>query len=112
MTALRIYTYSSLLPSLDISVDVTDNLKARASFSKTLARPGYSDMYTATSVDVQARAVIWAVRLLLAKGNARLDPLESNNFDLSVEYYYGDANYFSVGYFQKECIQLCWYSAD
>jgi TonB-dependent receptor len=95
------YTYSALLPSLDISVDVTDNLKARASFSKTLARPVYSDMYTATSVDVQARAVHLGGQATASKGNARLDPLESNNFDLSVEYYYGDANYFSVGYFQK-----------
>jgi TonB-dependent receptor len=95
------YTYSSLLPSLDISVDVTDNLKARASFSKTLARPVYSDMYTATSVDVPSRASHLGGQAPASKGNARLDPLESNNFDLSVEYYYGEANYFSVGYFQK-----------
>jgi len=95
------YTYSSLLPSLDISVDITDSVKARASFSKTLARPVYSDMYTATTVGVPSRATHLGGQPPASKGNAKLDPLESNNFDLSVEYYYGDANYFSVGYFQK-----------
>jgi TonB-dependent receptor len=95
------YTYSSLLPNLDISVDVTDSVKARASFSKTLARPVYSDMYTATSVGVPSRATHLGGQPTANKGNASLDPLESSNFDLSVEYYYGDANYFSVGYFQK-----------
>ena len=95
------YTYSVLLPSLDISVDVTDNLKARASFSKTLARPGYSDMYTATSVEAPSRITHLGDQPSASQGNARLDPLESNNFDFSVEYYYGEANYFSVGFFQK-----------
>ena len=95
------YTYSSLLPSLDISVDITDNWKARASFSKTLARPGYNDMYTATSVGTPPRITHLGDQPSATKGNARLDPLESSNFDLSVEYYYGEANYFSIGYFQK-----------
>ena len=95
------YTYSVLLPSLDISIDVTDNLKARASFSKTLARPGYSDMYTATSVEAPSRITHLGDQPSASQGNASLDPLESNNFDLSVEYYYGEANYFSVGFFQK-----------
>jgi TonB-dependent receptor len=95
------YSYSSLLPNLDVSLDVTDNVKARASFSKTLARPVYSDMYTATSVGVPSRATHLGGKPTANKGNASLDPLESSNFDLSVEYYYGDANYFSVGYFQK-----------
>ncbi len=95
------YTYSALLPSLDMSVDISDNLKARASFSKTLARPGYSDMYTATSVEAPSRITHLGDQPSASQGNARLDPLESNNFDLSVEYYYGEANYFSVGYFQK-----------
>ena len=95
------YTYNVLLPSLDVSVDITDNLKARASFSKTLARPSYSDMYTATSVEGPSRITHLGDNPSASQGNASLDPLESNNFDLSVEYYYGEANYFSVGYFQK-----------
>jgi TonB-dependent receptor len=58
-------------------------------------------MYTATSVEAPSRITHLGDKPSASQGNARLDPLESNNFDLSVEYYYGDANYFSVGYFQK-----------
>ena len=95
------YTYSTLLPNLDVSVDITDSLKGRVSFSKTLARPEYSQMYTATTVNVPSRITHLGDSPSANRGNASLDPLESNNFDVSLEYYYGDANYFSVGYYQK-----------
>ena len=35
-------------------------------------------------------------------GNPALLPFESENFDISAEYYYGDISYFSVGYFTKD----------
>lgn len=95
------HSYSTLLPSLDISVDITDSVKGRMSFSKTLARPQYNQMYTATTVNAPSRITHLGDSPSADQGNAALDPLESNNFDLSVEYYYGDANYFSVGYYQK-----------
>jgi|TARA_B110000902_G_scaffold43913_1_gene48831 TonB-dependent receptor len=96
------HSYSVLLPRLDMSMDITDNLKARVSFSKTAARPGYSDMYTATSLEAPSRITYLGDQPSASYGNARLDPLESTNFDFSVEYYYGEANYFSVGFFQKD----------
>lgn len=95
------YSYSTLLPNLDVSMDITDSLKGRVSFSKTLARPQYNQMYTATTVNVPSRITHLGDSPSADQGNAALDPLESNNFDVSVEYYYGDANYFSVGYYQK-----------
>jgi len=95
------YSYSTLLPSLDISVDITDNVKGRASFSKTLARPQYNQMYTATTVNSPSRITHLGDSPSADQGNAALNPLESNNFDLSVEYYYDEANYFSVGFYQK-----------
>ena len=36
-----------------------------------------------------------------SSGNAALDPLESNNLDLSFEYYYGEGSAFTVAYFDK-----------
>ena len=95
------YSYSTFLPSLDVSVNITDSLKGRVSFSKTLARPEYSQMYTATSVNVPSRITHLGDTPSANRGSASLDPLESNNFDLSLEYYYGDTNYFSFGYYQK-----------
>lgn len=95
------YSYDSLLPSLDFSIDISDNLKGRASVSKTLARPQYSDMYTATSLNTPNRITYLNASPSASRGNVALDPLESSNVDVSLEYYYGDANYFSIGYYQK-----------
>src|SRR5690606_1299503 len=36
--------YSNLLPSLDFDVDITDNLKGRFSYSKTIARVNYAHL--------------------------------------------------------------------
>ena len=36
-----------------------------------------------------------------SSGNAQLDPLESDNLDLSFEYYYGEGSAFTVAYFDK-----------
>ena len=35
-------------------------------------------------------------------GDADLEPLESDNFDLSLEWYYNDASYVAIGYFKKD----------
>ncbi|HAD47393.1 MAG TPA: TonB-dependent receptor, partial [Idiomarina sp.] len=37
-----------------------------------------------------------------SSGNPNLLPFESTNIDLSLEYYYGDGSYASVGYFKKD----------
>lgn len=36
-----------------------------------------------------------------SQGNPNLEPLKSDNFDLSFEWYYGEASYLAVGYFRK-----------
>jgi len=95
------HDYDNLLPSLDFSVDLTDELKLRASFSKTIARPQYSFMFVPTGVGDGSTLTYLGGIPVADKGTAQLDPLESDNFDLSVEYYYGESNYASVGYFQK-----------
>src|SRR5690606_22277795 len=35
-------------------------------------------------------------------GNPDLDPFESTNLDLSVEWYYGEGSYMAAGYFRKK----------
>ena len=90
--------YSVFLPNLDLNVEITDDLVGRFSASKTITRPGYGDLEAGTSIggvsykygNVSANA-----------GNPDLDPIESRNLDLSLEWYYGDTDYFSVGYFKK-----------
>lgn len=95
------YDYDNLLPNLDVSVDVNDNLKARVSFSKTLARSPYSNMFVNTNAGNPNTATFLGGFANGSRGNAELDPLESNNFDVSLEYYYGEGSAFTVAFFDK-----------
>jgi len=96
------YSYSNFLPSIDFSVDLTDDVKARASLSKTIARPQYSDLFTATTVGVPDRPILNGGQGSASSGNVALDPLESTNFDLSVEWYYDESSFLSFGYYSKD----------
>ncbi|MAN44864.1 MAG: TonB-dependent receptor [Alphaproteobacteria bacterium] len=94
-------SYDHLLPNFDFSVDVTDNIVARASFSKTIGRVAYSSLFASTTADSPNRPTALGGQLTGSSQNPSLLPLESDNFDVSVEWYYGDTSYVSLGYFDK-----------
>ena len=93
--------YTNLLPSLDMAMDVTDTVKARVSFSQTMARPEYDQMYATTSVNTLNNPSYLGAVATATAGNPSLKPLTSENFDASVEWYYGKNNYVSLGYYSK-----------
>jgi len=95
------HTYDYVLPNLDLSLDVTDNIKVRASMSKTIARPELGNMFVDTTAGNPGTATALGGQWTGSSGNAQLDPLESNNLDLSFEYYYGEGSAFTVAYFDK-----------
>ena len=86
------------LPSLDVDMEVYQDVIARFSYSRTLARPPIGNLSPARDFvgnpNVRSRFV--------NAGNPGLLPFLSDNFDLSLEYYYGDGNYASIGYFKKK----------
>lgn len=95
--------YDNVLPSLDVSVNLTDDLVARASFSNTIGRPGYGNLIAARSVQNPGRpTALGGDRPSASEGNPALEPLESRNIDLSLEYYYGNSSYVSAGYYEKK----------
>ncbi|MCW8832214.1 MAG: TonB-dependent receptor [Colwellia sp.] len=96
------HDYSNFLPSIDFTLDVNEEIKARASFSKTLARPTYDQLFQATSISPQERITALGGAATGSSGNAKLDPLESTNIDLSVEWYYNDSSVISLGYYRKD----------
>ena len=93
--------YSNLLPSLDMSMNVTNDFIARMSFSITDARPQYSSMYATTSVSAPGDATYDGGIYTASSGNPALKPLVSENFDVSGEWYYGKNSYVSLGYYRK-----------
>lgn len=88
---------SEVLPSLALSLGLTDNQVLRFSFSKTMARP---DLFSLSSqIDIGNRDFFQPTA---SGGNPDLQPLKSNNFDISYENYYSDDSYFGINYFRKE----------
>lgn len=95
-------SYDVTLPSLDLRLDVTDNIAVRASYGESIARPDRLAMVGGTSYGEQ----LGIAGGTASRGTPGLEPYKSKNFDLSLEWYYGDASYASVGYFNKEVSQF------
>lgn len=95
-------SYDVLLPSLDFDLELRDDIKARFSYSKTIARSGYGDLLGNLSIGNILRFALGEYTATGSSGNPGLKPHESDNYDLSVEWFYDDASYVSVGYFDKE----------
>ncbi|WP_054112514.1 TonB-dependent receptor [Marinagarivorans algicola] len=94
-------SYSNFLPSVDFSINLTEDVKARASYSKTIARATYNNLFASSSVQSQAGSTYLGGKSSASIGNPELLPLESDNIDISVEWYFDDASYVSVGVFEK-----------
>jgi TonB-dependent receptor len=88
---------SEFLPSLALSLGVTDSQVVRLSFSKTMARP---DLFSLSSqLDIGNSDFFQPTA---SGGNPDLKPLKSTNFDISYENYYSGDSYFGINYFRKE----------
>jgi TonB-dependent receptor len=90
--------YDNWLPNIDWSVSIRDNLIARASYSQTIGRQAWDDIQGGQTLNRLVRQVAGTG----STGDPSLVPLESKNYDLSFEWYYGEGSYASVGYFRKD----------
>jgi TonB-dependent receptor len=95
-------SYDNVLPSLDFSYNLTEDLKARASWSKTIARPGYGSLFVADNANTPPRATALGGTAAGTAGNPGLLPLESTNLDVSLEWYFEESSYVSLGYYDKK----------
>ncbi len=89
--------YNFALPNIDFDVELMSNLKARASWGKSIGRPSWGAIQGGQTLDSLARPGFGTG----SQGNPALKPLESKNIDLSLEWYYAKGSYLSVGYFKK-----------
>ncbi|QHJ13914.1 hypothetical protein FX988_04195 [Paraglaciecola mesophila] len=89
-------SYTRLLPNMDFNIEFTDDLVGRVSYSTTLSRPDLSSLFPSTTIDARPDGPYNA-----SIGNPGLLPLESKNIDLSLEWYYDNGSYASVGFFKK-----------
>lgn len=87
-------SYLNLLPSVLAKWNVSDDLKLRASFTNTIARPKYSALAPNINIDRNDNEI--------TLGNPGLKPTKSYNFDLSAEYYFRSVGLVSAGLFYKK----------
>ena len=90
--------YDYWLPNFDFSMDISENVIGRLSWSRTLTRPNYGDIQGGLTLASPVRINGG----LGSRGNPALLPFVSDNLDLSFEWYYGDDSYAAIGYFQKD----------
>ena len=89
--------YHNLLPSVDYDVDLRSDMKLRASYGETIGRPRYDQIQGGQTLNSLARVNGGTG----SQGNPGLKPVKSKNLDLSYEWYYDKASFFSAGYFRK-----------
>lgn len=89
--------YSYALPSIDWSADLSADVKLRASYGKTIGRPGWNAIQGGRTLNGLARIDGGSGSV----GNPDLKPLQSTNLDFSAEYYYAKSSYVAASYFRK-----------
>jgi TonB-dependent receptor len=94
-------SYDVGLPNIDFDIEILDDVIFRASYSETIARAPYGALIGTLNAPTVLRVVEGLHTAQASTGNPGLLPHESENFDLSLEWYYDDASYISVGYFDK-----------
>ncbi len=94
-------SYTKALPSVNLRARLTDQLQLRFAYSKGLARANFDQLSTnltlnnPNQLDTQGRASASA-------GNPRLNPITSNNFDVTAEWYFARAGSLTGGLFYKK----------
>ena len=100
--------YTDVLPSLNLSFELTESQFIRTSLAKVQSRPRLDDLRPNSQVQFQfndgvivqtsPQAGPWSA----SGGNPELRPLEAEQFDLSYENYFTDDGYFAVSFFYKD----------
>jgi len=101
-------SYTDILPTLNLNFEIAEDQFIRTAMSKVISRPRMDDMKpnNTVSFDFNDGRILsgdpefspWSGNA----GNAKLKPLEANQFDISYENYFADDGYFAVSFFYKD----------
>lgn len=101
--AFKTHTYENILPSLNLNYAFSDEFVGRFAVSKTMTRPEIDLLRPGYKVSEQG---YWANGNTnngrVDMYNTQLEPLESNNLDLSAEWYFSDTGLLSIAYYRKD----------
>lgn len=88
--------YVNFLPSVNFMVEPSADTVLRLSYAKTVTRPTLTALGVANTFGGRSNAP------LSGGGNPLLEAFESDNFDISFEWYFDTLSYFSIAGFHKE----------
>ena len=96
-------SYNNLLPNIDFNIDFTDSLKGRASYSKTIARAPYGNLYAGPTPGNPTGSILVnpSSRASGNDNNPALKPLQSDNVDLGLGWYFAKSSYVSLTFWDK-----------
>jgi len=86
--------YDEILPSLNVAYDLRDDLILRFAAGRALTRPAPFQLAPAFNLTPETGTG--------SAGNPNLDPLVADQFELGLEWYYGEGNNISFTTFKKE----------
>jgi TonB-dependent receptor len=91
--------YHGYYPSIHLNYNLTNDFVLRFAYAKTLGRPDYADIIPNVDIDFEEDPSIPGT---ITVSNTGLKPWTADNFDVSLEYYFGRGGVVSVGAFLKE----------
>jgi TonB-dependent receptor len=95
-------SYHNFLPAFDFDIELVKDVKGRFSYSKTIARAQYDQLRASVDIPNPGGPTLTGIQATATASNPKLVPLESNNFDLSFEWYFGPQSYVAAGAFLKD----------
>jgi TonB-dependent receptor len=91
--------YEDLLPSLNLKLELTDDLVLRIATSQVISRPSLAELAPYTYIDVKPNEQ--GVRYYEAR-TPGLKPYTADQFDTALEWYYHDSGTLTLASFYKE----------
>ncbi|MDP0499918.1 MAG: TonB-dependent receptor [Verrucomicrobiota bacterium JB022] len=87
------------LPSASVRYSLTEDLRLRLSYGETLRRPNFSQLNPNLNLVDDVTNIGYGEA---TSGNPYLDPTTSKNYDISLEYYFGEGNAIYGTWFKRE----------
>lgn len=91
---------NKLLPSVSLNWDITEDVVGRVAYTETLRMPNFADLNALQYwEDPNTDGKLYGDG---TGGNPDLQPTESKNYDLSLEWYFADSSSLYGAYFERE----------
>ena len=96
--------YTDWLPSANLRIEFTPEVQARFAYTQTRTRPNFSQLNPALRLSPATPCAPGQTDCVRtgSGGNPFLQPLDSDNYDASLEYYFSPTGFASIGVFRRD----------